>query len=242
MFLTSNSKTMNKIFQSLSATKELFISSLIYGQKHTGKKSLVQAIFSDFLWVSGKNLQEVQNALKDSNKVVITDFELINNYDYLDFENSNVVAIYNGVSYNKALDNKFAFIYYIPPLKERSEDIELFSKYFLNEAKELFNINKEIELNKSDLDISKNLKSLKSSVYKAVILKNMQQNDIYKTLYHFFLKNYEGDDIYKKHLSLFEKALISAGLDIYGSQLKLSSVLGINRNTLRKKINEYFRD
>jgi len=242
MFLTSNSKVMNKIFQSLNATKELLISSLIYGEKYTGKTTLAKAIFSDFLWVSGKNLQEVQNALKDSNKVVITDFETINNYDFLDFENSNVVAIYNGKSYNRALDDKFAFIYHIPPLKERVEDIELFSKYFLNEAKELFNIKKEIELDKNDLDISKNLKSLKSSIYKAVVLKNMQRDDIYKTLYNFFLKNYEGENIYKRELELFEKALISAGLEIYGSQLKLAGVLGINRNTLRKKVNEYFRD
>ncbi len=49
-----------------------------------------------------------------------------------------------------------------------------------------------------------------------------------------------GFNIYKRELELFEKALIVAGLEKYGSQLKLAQALGINRNTLRKKINEYF--
>jgi len=240
MFLTSNSKIMNRIFQSLNATKELFISSLIYGEPYSGKKSLVKSIFKDFYWVDGSSLEEVQKALKKSNRVVITNFEKITNYNYLDFENSNVVAIYNGKTYNRSLDNKFAFIYHIPPLKERPEDIELFSNYFLKEAKEIFDITDDIKIENRDLDISKNLKSLKKSIYKTVLYKNIDKEDLSLTLFNYFLRHYDGDNLYKEHLELFEKALIKAGLEIYGSQLKLSEVLGINRNTLRKKINEYF--
>ncbi|TNF45412.1 MAG: Fis family transcriptional regulator, partial [Epsilonproteobacteria bacterium] len=43
----------------------------------------------------------------------------------------------------------------------------------------------------------------------------------------------------REHLGLYEKPLIEAGLKKFGSQLQLSQVLGINRNTLRKKIHEH---
>jgi len=42
-----------------------------------------------------------------------------------------------------------------------------------------------------------------------------------------------------EHIKIFEKPLIEAGLKKYGSQFKLSNALGINRNTLRKKIHEH---
>ena len=52
----------------------------------------------------------------------------------------------------------------------------------------------------------------------------------------------EGNSAYKEHLGLYEKPLIEAGLHKYGSQSKLSQILGINRNTLRKKIHEHAID
>ena len=104
----------------------------------------------------------------------------------------------------------------------------------------LFDIKENIELGSRDLDISNNLKSLKSSIFKATLYKSVSKDELYDIMYYNFLKNYEGKNVYKEQLELFEKALISAGLDIYKSQLKLSDILGINRNTLRKKINEIF--
>ncbi len=43
---------------------------------------------------------------------------------------------------------------------------------------------------------------------------------------------------YRKFLHLYEVPLIRSGLKKFRSQLKLASVLGLNRNTLRKKIQE----
>jgi DNA-binding protein Fis len=53
------------------------------------------------------------------------------------------------------------------------------------------------------------------------------------------LENLNGNNEYKEHLNLYEEPLIEAGLKKFGSQLQLSQVLGINRNTLRKKIHEH---
>ena len=240
MYLNSNSSTMHKIYQTLQATKDLLVSSLVYGEEFTGKKSLVKKLFPNSVWVDGSNIGDVREAIRSNSHIVITNFEKINNIDILQFENVNVVAIFNGKTYDSHLENKFAFIYYIPNLLEREEDIELFTERYTNEAKEIYDINEDIKLEKKDLDISRNLKSLKRSIYKTILFKAVNKHELYDIMYSHFTKNYKGINVYKEQLEIFEKALITAGLDIYNSQLKLSEILGINRNTLRKKINEYF--
>jgi DNA-binding protein Fis len=66
----------------------------------------------------------------------------------------------------------------------------------------------------------------------------MPIDDISAMLYDYLYTHFEGNDNYRKHLGLYEKPLIKAGLKKYGSQLQLAAALGINRNTLRKKIQE----
>jgi DNA-binding protein Fis len=66
----------------------------------------------------------------------------------------------------------------------------------------------------------------------------MESEDIEEILYYYLLKHLKGNDAYRENLRLYEKPLIKAGLEKFGSQLKLSEILGINRNTLRKKIHE----
>jgi len=239
LYLNSNNSTMHKIYQTMQATRDLLVSSLVYGEKYIGKKSLIKKLFPNSTWVDGSNINDVKDAIKNNSHIVITNFEKINNIDILEFENVNVVAIFNGKNYDKRFENKFAFIYYIPSLLEREEDIELFANQYINEAKEIYGISEDIKLDKYELDISQNLKSLKSSIFKTTIFKTVDKRELYEIMYNYFTKNYKGINVYKEQLEIFEKALITAGLDIYKSQLKLSEILGINRNTLRKKINEY---
>lgn len=67
----------------------------------------------------------------------------------------------------------------------------------------------------------------------------MNNKDIEAILYEYLLKHLDGNNGYKEYLGLYEKPLIEAGLKKFGSQLQLSQILGINRNTLRKKIHEH---
>jgi len=236
--INQNNQKIQKIKSALLSSKNLFVSSLIYGEKYTGKKTIIKEIFSDFIWVDGKDHNKLNSILKENNFLVITNFEKVKNIGSLNFENKNVVAIYNGVNYHNILEDKFAFFYNIPSLKQR-EDLIYLIEYFLNEAKKIFEIDDEIVLDKDSVDLSQNFKSLRNSIYKAILYKSISKSDLESILYEYFLNNFEGANLYKQHLALFEKPLVKAGLKIYKSQLKLSEILGINRNTLRKKVNEY---
>ncbi|MDQ7085276.1 MAG: helix-turn-helix domain-containing protein [Sulfurovum sp.] len=90
--------------------------------------------------------------------------------------------------------------------------------------------------------MSKNSKSLKKSIFSYLSRASMDAEDIQEVLRGYFLRHLEGKDEYKAYLGLYEKPLIEAGLEKFGSQLQLSQVLGINRNTLRKKIHEQHID
>ena len=67
----------------------------------------------------------------------------------------------------------------------------------------------------------------------------MQKTDIEEIMHNYLYEHLHGIDGYRENLGLYEKPLIEAGLKKFGSQLHLSKVLGINRNTLRKKIHEH---
>ena len=128
----------------------------------------------------------------------------------------------------------------MPTLLERPEDVQYLKNKFVEEALTILMMDSiSIDTEKIPLNLSKNSKSLKKSIYLYLVQQTMQSKEIEEVLYSYLLKNMEGNDVYREHLFLYEKPLIQAGLKKFGSQLQLSQVLGINRNTLRKKIHEH---
>jgi DNA-binding NtrC family response regulator len=233
----SNSAQINNIIKGLTISKSLFVSVMIIGEPHTGKKSLVKMLFPNSKFIDANNEEELLKALDSYDEVIIYNFEAVVNPEILNFENKRVIAIANKITNSTAIENKFAFIYHVPPLRERDEDIKLLTDYFGNNMKKEFLLN-DIKIEYKDIDLSDNIKSLKASIYKKLTLTNLTQKDIEKILFDYLYKNIDGNNAYREYLPLFEKPLIKAGLVKFKSQLRLSSVLGLNRNTLRKKIYE----
>ena len=86
-----------------------------------------------------------------------------------------------------------------------------------------------------NLSIDKNLKDKKTETdpFEEIIRRRIKN-------YAEKIKDAEINDVYKSIMSLTEKIVIEEILNLYNfNQLKVSKLLGINRNTLRKKINEY---
>lgn len=238
-FFTTSDKIQH-IIKSFNLTKTLFVSSIIIGDAHTGKKSLARYLFPDAPLVSGTNQKEVQTALETYDELIITDFEKLSNQNNFDFSNKRIIATANYIGNSATIDDLFAFIYTMPPLSERPEDVEYLKNLFTKEALSTLLMNEHsIDAKSIPINLSMNSKSLKKSIFLHLVKLSMDEKEIESVLYNYLLKHLDGNDGYREYLRLYEKPLIEAGLKKFGSQLQLSQVLGINRNTLRKKIHEH---
>jgi len=234
----SKSDVVEGIIRGLTLTKSLFVSSILVGEKYTGKKTLIKDIFPNSVFVDANDTVELEKVLDSHDRVVIYNIEVINNLENLNLANKQVIAISNKLTNQKQVENIFAFIYTMPPLNERKEDVEVLTEYYSTLIKDELMVDTALEIKSSQLDLSKNNKSLKASIYKAMITASFNKHEIEDILYSYLFKNIQGDNAYREHLPIFEKPLIEAGLKKYKTQLKLSKILGLNRNTLRKKIYE----
>lgn len=236
-FLTQSQMIQN-IIKGFNLTKSLYVSSILIGKPYTGKKSLVRYLFPTLLFADGNDQKNVEQLLENHNELVIYHFEKLSNIENLDFENKRIVAISDYVANEKIIDRTFAFIYHMPSLEERPEDIGLLTEYFLKEARSKLMTKEEFSVDPDTLDLSANNHSLRRSLYRQAFVQGCDSNDIEAILYRYLFDRMAGNNDYKDYLPLYEKPLIEAGLKKFGSQLKLSEILGINRNTLRKKIYE----
>ena len=160
----------------------------------------------------------------------------------------------------------------LPPLKDRLEDINDLSLFFLNNyssdkknkknisfkgilllrehlwpgnIREFKNVIHRLCLLSSNDDISVNL--ISNILNEARDINDIEQdNQDIDFLLNKYIKNYfKGLDknlditnLYNEIISKIEKPLIESTLNLYrGNQIKASYCLGLNRNTLRKKIN-----
>jgi DNA-binding NtrC family response regulator len=236
----SNSEQVQNIIKGFNLTKTLFVSSIIIGEPNIGKKSLARYLFPDAPLVSGSDQEAVIKLLSEVDELIITDFEKLSNQESLDLDNKRVIATANYVGNQQTIDNLFAFIYTLPSLKERPDDTDFIKERFIQEAQANLMIETlDISTEKIPIDLRDNTKSLKRSIYRYLMNHSMETKDIQEAIYHYILEELNGNNGYKEHLALYEKPLIEAGLKKFGSQLQLSQILGINRNTLRKKIHEH---
>ena len=236
----STSEPIKQIVTSLQLTRSLYVSSIVIGEPYIGKKSLIKQIFPDIPMISAKEPNEVERLLQESDEIIITDFEHFPNPKSLQFEHKRILATANRIANQELIDELFAFIYTMPPLRERPDDIRHLQTRYVQEACQVFDVDATgIDPKSIVLDLSQNTRSLRRSVYFGIAAQAMPTELIEAAIYHHAMRRLEGNNGYKEHIGLFERPLIKAGLDKYGSQLKLADVLGINRNTLRKKIREH---
>lgn len=157
-----------------------------------------------------------------------------------------------------------AYKIFIPPLRERKNDIIPLANYFLYEISKFLNL-KPKELSKEAKEEllkypwTENTYQLKYYLTKAFILSKHhkltpkdifgEQNDKFSIKNFLESKlgnlikdfaNIENSNLYDTVIQEVEKALFSIVLEETGqNQLKASKVLGINRNTLSKKLKIY---
>ncbi|NKQ41572.1 MAG: Fis family transcriptional regulator [Sulfurovum sp.] len=235
----SNSPKVKQIINGLTLTKSLFVASIVVGEPYIGKKSLVESIFPKGTFINGSDCDTLMHALQTQEEIIIYNFESILDLSRYDFANKRIIAIANNIHNSISIEEKFAFIYHMPSLQERPEDLSLLLEHFSNAISQELLITTDTAIDIKQLDLSENIKSFRASIYRQLITANIDQEALEHLIYKYLYEKIEGNNAYRDLLGLFERPLIKAGLSKYRSQLKLSSILGLNRNTLRKKINEH---
>jgi DNA-binding protein Fis len=87
-------------------------------------------------------------------------------------------------------------------------------------------------------DLSANAYSLRKQIYFERLLGGVGEGEVIQVMERFLQNNMGSHNDYRKFLHLYEVPLIRMGLRKFKSQLQLAERLGLNRNTLRKKIAE----
>ncbi len=247
-FLTA-SEASKEAFKTALLLKSLKISALIQGEVGVGKKTLSRYILPDAVMVEASRYEELLSLLQSENEVIITNLETVANIrvvlEEAEKNGVRIIATASSNYYHDAIEDFFGIHFVIPPLRERKEDIQLLAKHFLQEAQSIFEEPIAIDWSSFEPDLTQNALSLKKQIFTLAIFHDLDEVRLMELLYDYFMQQLGSGDDYKKFLHIFEVPLIKAGLKKYRSQLQLSDVLGLNRNTLRKKISqhkEYFHE
>ena len=245
-FITSSDASM-QAFKTATLLKTLSVNALIYGEHGVGKKTLSKYILPNSLIIDAKEHNELLIALDSAKEIIILGLDNSLNLNMIlqkiKFNSVRVVA--TSTKLLQDIDDIFTLTLNLPPLKDRQEDIKPLIAKFEQEALELFNTNKEHKFKNFIPDLSQNAISSRRQVIITHLLQDINDNEIISMLQDYLYDRLGSNSDYRKFLYLYEVPLIKAGLLKYKSQLKLSDKLGLNRNTLRKKIaehKEYLKD
>ena len=238
-FVTA-SEASHQALKTATLLKTLNVSALIMGETGVGKKCLASFILPDASIVDASHFDELLVSLDSCSELIITNIENSPNLQRLiqtiKEKQVRVIATSKQAFSNEFIDDLFSVKFDIPSLENRKEDVKLLIKLFEVEAVTLFGGKKKINLAEFIPDLSQNAKSLKRQVMVSYLHQDIQDKELMQIIENYLHERIGSQSDYRKYLYLYEVPLIRAGLDRFGSQLQLSDKLGLNRNTLRKKI------
>jgi len=238
-FITE-SEASKEAFRTATLLKTLSVNSLIMGEIGVGKKSLAKYILPDAPIVDAINLDELLTKIDSLKEIIISNLETSSNIktviDAINRNSIKVVATSSRIIKEESLDDTFSVKFTIPPLSQREEDIFLLKDIFIKEASDLFGINSKFSSENFVPDLSENSISLRRQIIIKSLLYNIKDVELMGIIENYLFDKLGSNNDYKNYLYLYEVPLIKSGLKRFKSQLQLSDKLGLNRNTLRKKI------
>ena len=238
-FITA-SDASKEAFKTATLLKTLTVNSLITGEVGVGKKSLATYILPDAPIIDASDFDELLITLESSREVIITNLENSPNIkriiNSIELNNTRVVATAKSLYNNELIDDVFSVKFDIPPLSKRAEDVEFLVEKFSKEAVVLFNTEVKFDIKNFNPDLSNNSNSLRRQVMIHSLLKDIKDLELMEIIESYLFDKLGSNSDYRDFLYLYEVPLIKSGLKKFKSQLQLSDKLGLNRNTLRKKI------
>ena len=231
-----------EILNSAKLLQAVNVNALITGSIGVGKKALAKFILPSSKIFEAKSLQQdiIDDVLNIQNDAIIIDkIHEITNIDlllnWLDINNIRIIAISNNDNLNKKLKEIFSINLEIPNLERRKLDTNSLIKKFSKEASIILDM-EVISSNKLITNISKNTHSLRKSIYFSYLFETIGEEEILMFQERYLSEHLEGENSYKDLLYLFEVPLLKAATKKYKSQVQVAKHLGLNRITLRKKL------
>ena len=236
------SDASKEAFKTATLLKTLSVNALITGEIGVGKKSLARYILPDAAIIDASEFDELLTALECSPEIIITNLENSPNikriFDILSTKNIRVIASAKSSFLNESIDELFSVKFDIPPLSQRLEDIDSLVVEYAKEAALLFGSTEEFNIKNFKPDLSQNSNSLRRQVMISYLLQDIKDVELMDIMENYLRDKLGSNSDYRKFLYLYEVPLIRTGLSKFKSQLQLSDKLGLNRNTLRKKISD----
>ncbi len=238
-FITA-SDTSAKAFETATLLKTLSINALIIGAMGVGKKSLARFILPDASLIDASQHQEALGLLETQNEIIISNIDhspnIVTLLETIIASKSRVIATTTQTIHHEFVNEAFSIQFDIPELEKRKEDIPFLVEKFSKEAAQLFGGEETVDAQGMKPDLTHNASSLRRQVMIHYLLKNIQDRELMDIIQNYITPKLGSNNDYKKYLYLYEVPLINAGLQKFKSQLQLADKLGLNRNTLRKKI------
>lgn len=240
-FVTA-SESSKEAFKTATLLKTLSINSLITGERGVGKSTLAAYILPDAPIVDASDFNNLLSTLESSKEIIITNFDNLPNVktviETINLNEVRVIATAKSSYDYEKFDDLFSVKFNIPPLRERLEDVRLLIEIFIKEASLLFAGEAEFNIKDFKHDLSENANSLRRQVMINYLLQDIKDIELIGIIENYLSNKLGSNSDYRKFLYLYEVPLIKAGINKYKSQLQLADKLGLNRNTLRKKISD----
>lgn len=240
-FITA-SNASKEAFKTASLLKSLTVNALIYGEKGTGKETLAKYIVPNASVIDATTFDELLTAIESSEEIIITNIESSPNlhrlFQAINNKNIRVIATSTLSQLHEIYDDNFSVKLELPPLSRRLEDVDALVDIYLEEVKDI--VREEVKFNRKSFvpDLSSNSISLKKQIFSYAFLENITINELMHLIENYLENKIGTNSDYRNNLYIYEVPLIRAGLKKFKSQLQLADRLGLNRNTLRKKIAE----
>lgn len=230
--------------KSANLLKSVTINALILGENGVGKQTLAKHIISAPI-IDATSFNELLALIETNSSLIVKNFHKITNYKKLkvalDVHKTRIIATSTVMLNESLMDDFFSLKIVLPPLRERAEDISPLMEKFALEAQMMFDgeYGELPSIEEIVPNLTKNCYSLRRSVYNAYLMNSFGEDEILTMMERFLIHRIGGRNDYRDLLYLFDVPMIKSGYIKFGSQLAISEKFGLNRNTLRKKINDY---
>lgn len=242
----AQSAILKEAYNSAMILQNLRVHALISGQSGVGKKTLALQIDPNADIFEAKDLQEEiehDKTFSASSTIIVRNIDEFSNIEiilnWLENQNIRMVGLTSKQSVHPKLAELFTITIEIPPLKQREEDVRQLANKFAKEAAQILDVDENNKPKKLIINTSNNAHSLRKSIYFSYLFESIGENEIMMLLENYFLENFEGENAYRDFVYLFEAPLLKAAQKKYKSQLQMSKYLGLNRITLRKKLEQH---